>query len=216
MSLEISGPDFDDIADIYWRLGVMSAPSQLHGYLLGLLSVGYGMTGEQWLALAATFIDPVETPAEADSQTLLELLSATQQQLDDGGLALKLLMPDDEIDIAQRVSCLAQWCQGFLAGFALGGKQRQQQRGQQQYSPEISETLSDMATICQAGLGEGDEDEQQRERSYFEICEYLRLAVVSIYLECRQAAANTESGDDGSLHSPSNLLGKGKPGDKLH
>ena len=211
-------PEFDDIADIYWRLGVLSSPSQLHGYLLGLLAVGQPLAEEQWLQLAEAFIDPVEPLAEVDRHTLLELLTAAREQLQGGGMELQLLLPDDAIEISQRVDSLGQWCKGFLAGFALGGKQRQQSQGQQPFPAEVSESLSDMAAISQAGLGEGDEDENQREKSFFELAEYLRLAAVNIYLECQRMAEGAESSaDDGAGPvTAANLFSKPGPDDKLH
>ena len=232
MSIEKNTPDFDEVADIYWRLGVMSSPSQLHGYLVGLLAVGSPVTDTQWLELAGNFIDPVEPPAEADQLTLLELLGDAKKQLEEGGMELRLLLPDDAVEISQRVDCLSQWCKGFLAGFAQGGNERQQHQGQQQYSTDVSEALTDMASISQASLGDGDEDEQQREQSLFDISEYLRLAAINIYLECEREqsavesaaqtnadiplAKNMDGKTESTLASPANLFAKAKPGDKLH
>ncbi len=42
MSESIELPDFDDIADCFWRLGALQSPSELHGYLLGQLANGNG------------------------------------------------------------------------------------------------------------------------------------------------------------------------------
>lgn len=220
MSTDNPNPDFDEIANMYWRLGVMSSPSQLQGYLLGLLAVAHPVADAQWLELAATFIDPVEPPAEADRQSLLEMLAVARRELLAGGMELSLLLPDDAVEISQRVDCLSQWCQGFLAGFALGGKYRQAQYGPQHYPRDVSESLSDMATISQAVLGDGDEDEQQREQSFFDISEYLRLAAINIYLECERMSAEVnpkaEAPVDSSPNSPAQLFSKPKPSDKLH
>ncbi len=215
MSSEVPCPEFDEIADIYWRLGVMSSPSQLHGYLLGLLAVGYPMTEEQWLELAATFIDPVDTLAEADRHTFLELLQHARVQLEQGGMELRPLLPEDAVDISQRVDGLSQWCQGFLAGFALGGKQRQQQAGKQQYPAAVSELLNDIAAISQAGLGEGDEEEAEREKSFFELGEFLRVAVVNVYLECQRLQADAEQRSE-APNTPADLFTPPGPDDKLH
>lgn len=216
MPADIPTPEFDDLADIFWRLGVMSSPAQLHGYLLGLLAVGYALKEAEWLELAATFIDPVEPPAEVELQTFAELLLFTQEQLEAGGMDLQLLLPDDNIEISQRVDSLSQWCKGFLAGFALGGQQRKSQQGEQKYSADISEALSDIATISQAGLGEGDEEEQEREKSFFELEEYLRLAAINIYLECQRMDAEQAEDPASAASSPASLFQKAGPDDKLH
>ena len=100
----------------------------------------------------------------------------------------QLLLPDDDSDFSERIECLGQWCQGFLAGFAAGGKERQAKQGQQQYSAEVSEALSDIAAISQIGLGD-DEAPEQSETDFFEITEYVRLAALTIYLDCQPVPA---------------------------
>lgn len=214
-------PSFDDFADIFWRLGVLSSPSQLQGYLLGLLAVGHELSESHWLELATAFIDPVEVPAEVELHSFIELLQVAREQLQAGAMDLELLLPDDAVEISQRVDCLAQWCRGFLAGFAFGGKTRQQQQGQQQYSSDVSESLSDIASISQVALGEGDEKEQQREKDFFELVEYLRLAAVNIFLECEQQSARStaeqQSPDkDQKELSTADLFRNRGPQDKLH
>lgn len=213
-------PDFDELADSFWRLGVMCSPAQLQGYLLGILAVGVECGDEQWLQLAAVFIDPVQTPAEVDNQNLLELLHAARLQLQGDGLDLQLLLPADDVEISLRVDALSQWCQGFLAGFAWGGKQRQQQ-GEQQFSAAVKEVVRDIGAIAQVALGEGDEDEVEREKSFFELADYLRLATINIYLETTGStepapAAPGPAQSGPAIQSTADLFA-GKPDkDKLH
>ncbi|MFA7555529.1 MAG: UPF0149 family protein [Spongiibacteraceae bacterium] len=189
MNAEISLPDFDQLADIYWRLGGMQSPSKLHGYVVGLLTVGEEIDPAQWLEQAAIFIDAIEPPNEEDAKTLLALYGATIKQLKSSEMELRLLLPDDAVEITQRVDSIGQWCQGFMAGFAQGGKVVQEQKGQQQYSKEVSEALGDMVAISQISLSDEDEDAQQREQNIFEVAEYLRIAAMTIYLECHQQQA---------------------------
>lgn len=219
MPSEQPEPDFDELADTFWRLGVMSSPAQLQGYLLGMLTSGFECSEAQWLELAATFIDPVEPPNEMDRETLLELLLAARRHLQDGGLELALLLPDDDVEISLRVDALSQWCRGYLAGFAFGGKQLMAERGKQAYSKDVTEALNDIATIAQASLGEGDEDEAEREKSFFDIVEYLRLSAINIHLDCTHAIdtdTTTKKPSDKTLQSTSALFAPATDKDKLH
>ena len=160
---------------------------------------------------ARDFLDPVGAFTEQDRQVLLELHSVTCSQITGGELNFELLLPDEMVDIRQRLESLGQWCQGFLVGFAKEGKELQQQKGQQQYSDELSETLSDMAAICQVDVGDDKVDLERSERDFFEISEYLRLAAVNIYFECHQdygvATAPVEH-DDQAVNSPIGLFNK--------
>ena len=219
MSTEIPMPDFDQLADIYWRLGGMQSPSQLHGYLVGLLSAGGELASDAWLEQAAQYIDAVEAPDSADSRALVALYEATHQRLSAGEMELQLLLPDDAAEVSQRIDSIAQWCEGYIAGFARQGKVVQRQQGQQQYSADVSETLSDIAAISQVGLSNDDEDPVRREQDIFEISEYLRLAAITVYLECNQEViadgvrpVNTDKAK--ASISPAGLFGKKSK--KLH
>ena len=211
-------PEFDQLADIYWRLGGMQSPSQLHGYLVGQLAVGEELQPEVWLQQAEVFIDAVEPPTEEDAKVLLALYGATHDHLQAGEMDLQMLLPDDAVEITQRVDSIGQWCQGFMAGFAQGGKAIAEQHGQQQYSQDVSEALSDLAAISQIGLGDDDTDIEQSEQNIFEITEYLRLAAITIYMACTHTAQTT--GGEGVMTEPdaeesvSNLFGKAD--NKLH
>lgn len=188
-------PDFDDLADIFWRLGVMQSPSELQGYLAGQLAVGLAVSEAQWPELANTFIDPVEPPAGEDHQLLMDLYHATRAAMDDDQMSFDLLLPDDSLDLSQRADNLGGWCKGFMTGFAMGGKQLQSSDGQRQYSSDVSEALSDMAAIAQIVVEDGDEGEERSEQDMVEIVEYLRVAVINIYLECN-APSSSEPADD--------------------
>lgn len=218
MSIDIPMPEFDQLADVYWRLGGMQSPSQLHGYLVGQLAVGEQMQPEVWLQQAEVFIDAVQPPSEEDAKVLLALYGATHAHLKAGEMGLQMLLPDDAAEISQRIDSIGQWCQGFMAGFAQGGKVIAEQQGQQQYSQDVSEALSDLAAISQVGLSDDDTDMKQSEQNIFEITEYLRLAATTIYMECAHAAQSAS--DEPTKTEPdavggvSNLFGKSD--NKLH
>lgn len=223
MSANIPLPDFDDLADAYWRLGVMQSPAQLHGFLVGWLTVGDALQPPQWLQMAGDYIDAVEPPNDQEASHLIALYMATSAQLSDDDMALQLLLPDDATDIGQRVQALGYWCEGFMAGFAAAGKIRQQLQGSQHYSAEVSEALNDMAAISQVSLADDDSAQEDREKDLFEIGEYLRLAAITIYTDCRRQAdmpagsmpaAGADPHASVSGVSPQSLFNK--PDNKLH
>lgn len=189
MSESTIAPMYDDLADVFWRLGIMQSPSALQGLLAGQIAAGATLTAEQWLAEAREYLDPIGEIDGEDRYLLLDLLSTTSSQVSGGEFKLELLLPDDSVDMSQRVESLGQWCQSFLAGFAKAGKAVQVRTGKQQYSAQLSEMLSDIAAISQIGLGEDDADFERREQDFFEIHEYLRIATLNIYYECNPAAA---------------------------
>lgn len=180
---EALSPDFDDLATIFWQLGSMFSPSQLHGYLLGQLALGATLAEDEWLKQAWLLIDGVEQAREEDNEVLLRMLALNETLFTEGRLDGQLMIPDEDIELAQRVECLSFWCQGFLMGFTIAGKQKQAEQGPQQYSQEVTEALSDIAAIAQMALTD-DQEEEQSEADFFDVVDYVRLAVMNIYFEC--------------------------------
>lgn len=176
-------PDFDDLATIFWQLGSMFSPSQLHGYLMGQLAVGATLSEEEWLKQAWLLIDAVKPASDEDNEVLLRMLALNESLFAEGRLDGQLMIPDEDIELAQRVECLSFWCQGFLMGFTIAGKQKQAEHGPQAYSKEVTEALSDIAAIAQMALTD-DQDEEQSEADFFDVIDYVRLAVMNVYFEC--------------------------------
>lgn len=203
MAEAVELPDFDVLADTFLRLGALQSPAQLQGYLAGQLAVNSAPTAELWLLQAASYIDSVEQPSGDDSRNLLDLYSTTRAQLEAGDFEFTLLLPGEEVELDRRVESLSVWCQGFLAGFALGGKQIQQREGARQYSSDVGDALSDMAAISSAGISDDELDEQDDtlENYFFEIGEHVRMAAMTVYMECHDIAAVAAGNEiKGTLH----------------
>ena len=207
---DTNSPDFDDLATVFWRLGSMFSPSQLQGHLMGQLAVGADINEADWLDQAWELIDGVEPGTQEDNQLLRELLANTQAVFAEGSLDGELLVPDDDVELSQRVECLGYWCQGFLAGFTLAAKQKQADQGQQAYSKEVSEALSDMAAIAQIGLTDDEGGEEQSENDFFEVLEYVRLSAMNIYFEClpKQEQPEADDKNEQDIKNPQALFDK--------
>jgi uncharacterized protein YgfB (UPF0149 family) len=87
------------------------------------------------------------------------------------------LLPDDERELPARVEALGAWCQGFLYGFGAAGTVAGTPL------PEtVTEVLSDLANISQAGAV-GSASDEVEEEAYAELVEFLRAGVQLIYAE---------------------------------
>lgn len=180
----MNAPDFDQLADLFMRLGALQSPTELHGYVTGLLAVAERPPAQLWRQQAESFINTAEALTDSDAELLEDMLVATEASLASDTMQFSPLLPEEEIDLVQRVESLGQWCQGFLTGFAAAGKQAQARQGQRQWSPETQELLQDMALISQAGMDKDQDEDEAGEQQYAELIEYLRVAVMTIHLEC--------------------------------
>jgi uncharacterized protein len=211
MDIEQGNLDFDEIANLLLGQAADCSPSELHGCVTGQLASGVSAPVEYYLKGASQVLDvDIHGPLV---EAVLAMIVNISEQLNDEGFTFQPLLPDDDMELSQRVEALGQWCQGLLAGFALGMTETQAGAGGDVSSPalsvEVSETLSDLSAISQAGFDE-EEEHEQAEQDFFDVLEYSRLAALSLYMEHTQEdTVPTEESD--SIGNPAGLFGK-----KLH
>ncbi len=165
---------FDDLCDLFLEHGCHTPPSELHGIVTGWLCGG-GRSAKQWLGMAVEHLDVEEALPPKSQMRVLILLAQTLRQLKGEDLGFQPLWPDDDMEMEQRISALANWCSGFLAGFGLAGKKPD--------NKEVEASLGDLANLARidaAGAEEGDE----AERDWLEVSEYVRVAIMMIFSEC--------------------------------
>lgn len=149
----------------------------MHGLLAGQLAAGRRMNYSEWFKEARDFIDTDSQFSKDEEEQLQFVYMATLTALADDDLGFYPLLPDDEADLEDRLSCLGHWCQGFLAGFALVEKQIAE------LSEVVNDALNDLAAIAQVGMNESDEWDESSDADFFQIVEYVRLAAMNIFLE---------------------------------
>lgn len=177
MTSAIRRLEFDEVCDLFTSLGAHTSPSEMHGLLSGQLAAGRRMAYREWLQEAHEFIDSDRGFSHEDEERLQFVYMATLTALADEELGFYPLLPDDDQEMEQRLSCLGLWCQGFLAGFALVEKQMAG------LAEVVNDALNDLAAIAQVGINESDEWEDTAEADYAQIVEYVRLAAMNIFVE---------------------------------
>ena len=111
----------------------------------------------------------------ADCRSEVEgLYTNTIRQIEDAGLGMQLLLPDDEYSLTTRAKAVSQWCQGFLYGFGLSGD-----AFEQQLSDEAKEALEDIASFTRMDV-DGIEASEEEEDALVEITEFLWVASMLI------------------------------------
>lgn len=168
--------NFDDLANLLAPLGTLNSPSELHGLLCGKLSGGARLSEINWLLDAVEFLDFMAAPDEQVRLALSRLYHSTTSQLQ-GELNLKLMLPEDDNPLGERVRALGEWCHGFLTGFGSVDHQ-----GERDISEETEEMLRDLADIVQI-QADDEEGEPSAEADYMEVTEYVRVVASSLYFE---------------------------------
>ena len=158
-------PDFDLVEQSLHEAGGAMDPSEAHGLLCAMLcTTGTELQG--WL-------DQVVDPGAKGDETLDALHQGTIHQLNDPELSFRLLLPGDEIPLADRAVALRRWVHGFLFGIGLGGIK------QDALPSDVYDFLRDLLEVAKvdfdidADAGEADEE------AFMEISEFVRLGVLS-------------------------------------
>lgn len=172
---------FDDIANLLLEQGESCSPSELHGCLSGLLAAG-----DQRGAEAA--LDDLNQALGLDlhgelADQVLRLYTASQEAMEDDTFDFLPLLPDEGVELGQRLLALADWCRGFLTGYARVTARAG--TGSETLPGDSTEVLRDMALMTQVGEDAPDVDEEDSEEHYAEVVEYLRFAALNVYMDSR-------------------------------
>tara|TARA_B100001540_G_scaffold152092_1_gene134705 strand:+ start:1047 stop:1634 length:588 start_codon:yes stop_codon:yes gene_type:complete len=183
--------DFEELADHLFEQGAPCSPAQLHGCLSGLLAAGADGSDEYGLDATGQALE-LTLHGEL-AVRVMQLYRATGAALGDEAFGFHPLLPDDATDIQLRTRSLAQWCEAFLTGIAHGAS------AAVNWSEQGREILEDIAAMAQAEVGE-EESEDEAEDSYLEIVDYLRFAVLNLYMEHAEAPQDRGRPPAGTLH----------------
>lgn len=168
--------EFDQIADQLSGLGTLTSPAELHGFLCGRLSGGARYNSADWEKSAIEFLDPSNSVNANHKDMLGQLYRQALEKMQDENLGFVLLLPDDDNELGQRLDALSQWCHGFLNGFGTSGIDKNEK-----LSGETSEALRDFAAFVQ--MDADVEDDEESEKDFHEIVEYVRVAALSVFME---------------------------------
>ena len=164
---------YEQLNERLQALSIDLSPDYLHGTLTGLACAGLAANTPSWqeeLSGCAPDID-IDT-----HQAMFEALQALcERALGSGEFDFQLLLPQEEEFLSVRAQSLSQWCDGFVQAY-LGGRKA--------LDPDEREALDDLYAISQMEPDEtynNPEEARSNESDFFELCEYVRMAVLSLY-----------------------------------
>lgn len=173
MSQTSSLPTYTEIADALKQTSAKFDASEIHGLLCGLISATSGKADIPWKILLGNKKNP------KTQEILLSLYEYSYHQMSEFSFEFNLLLPNDLIDLNQRAEALGLWCQGFIVGLERGKVQIQNRP-----PSEMTDALNDLIEISEVDYGNIDSSDDD-EAAYFELVEYVRLAVLMIFHELR-------------------------------
>lgn len=182
---------FDELELLCQQADLDFGAAECHGILSGLICVAGNIEQQHRLALLYSDAAP-DSIKEEDRILWNQLQEQTLRQLNSDDLGFELLLPDDDVPLGQRTETLADWCRGFLYGISAADLKLGAE-----VSDEINEIIQDFTQISNAGYND-DEDDNEGERAYMELAEYVRAGTMLIYAELQTPAQ--PSHDGATLH----------------
>ncbi len=171
-------PDWDEIADQLFNAGQTLNPSELHGVLVGLMGAGFDPDDEHHLEQTLASVEKaVGMQLQGELVDIVSRLNlATLSAIVDTDYAFRVLLPDDDDPIEQRLRSFSNWVTGFISGYTEGMTVRQ--AAGLAIQAEVADVLKDFASIAQVETDQVETEEAERQLE--ELVDYVRLATISI------------------------------------
>ncbi|NND60803.1 MAG: UPF0149 family protein [Gammaproteobacteria bacterium] len=163
--------DFAELSHALEDAGTGADAAECHATLTGLICAGPALPGD-WMEKVTGGGDTID----GIKPVLTQLEAQTRRDLGGGEMKFDLFLPQDGVSLTDRTQSLAHWCQGFVYGLTVGGIPVDRP-----LPGEVGEVVRDFSTLSQATHeGEAEEDD---ERAYVELCEYVRVGAQLVYEE---------------------------------
>ena len=147
--------------------------SEAHGTLAGAFCAASDYRFEDWLREIYA-----EGRTSHEVRDRLEaLFEDTRRALAGGQMQFDVMLPGDEVPIADRAAALGHWCQGFLYGLGTNPIP-----DADSLPDEVAEIVRDLTSITQVSVDTQETDEAN-EQAYTELVEFVRVGAQLLFDE---------------------------------
>ena len=169
-------PTYDELEECLFRVEAVHSPAEVHGMLCGLFAKDATVDEAHFARLILGDISSADVLAVEAYKQLSALHSLTREQIQDASLGLELFLPDDDIQLDERISAACDWARGWVYGLADQGVE-----GASQLPQDSGEFFADCMSLAKGGYGTAEGEEG--EIIYMELLEYLRIGALMVQEE---------------------------------
>lgn len=184
----VKAPTLPELNQLLQDLQLNASAPEIHGVMTGLLAGGVRFNRQQLVKVLEAHAETDQAFDDLLVAALWQLQLATLEGLGASDLVFVPLIPGDDDALSGRLTGLAEWCQGLLAGFGLAvrGDDKRLAAG------DIQETLQDLVNIAQVGF-EGEDGSEEDEQDFAEVYEFVRLAAIHLFEEMSPGEEHRET-----------------------
>lgn len=177
MTEKIVLPKFQKVQEALASLGVLVHPSHMHGTLSALLCGSVAISERAWVdAMLPNFVDAKNPSQQAAHECLTQVFINTKALFDSTCFEFKVLLPDDEEPLCDRIEAISTWAEAFLSTLKVLGIDLQKAP-----SPELQEAFNHLVGLICLEYDPEDEADEEAEKAYVDLEEYLRWVVQLLY-----------------------------------
>jgi len=170
MNFTATTDSIEKFENVLRQNGLDLSIAQVHGTLAGLVCLGHSEGNfQQWNHLLVP-----QHPTQSLLDTIFTLIYFTDHCLESPEFKFRPILCS-ATGLLERVESLGDWCLGFSIGLDL-----QSIKQIKTYSEDAKHFLSDIAEIS---LVEALTDDNESERAFYELEEYVKVGVQLIYEE---------------------------------
>ena len=174
---------FEILESALRQAGSYVGAAEMHGLQSGMICGERIANVFNWEETLIQELSGMRPKAELLKQ-LNHLYMHTSYTLQGLGFGFELLLPNDHTSLIKRAKALADWCRGFLCGLGLAGIQDSVIT-----SKMTKEAIKDLSQIAYIEAGD-DELLEEQEKAFFELVEYVKIAVQTIQVELKAVKSN--------------------------
>lgn len=178
MSHQIELVTFYDLCQHMLDIKTDLHPAELQGIAFGFICLNDMHQAERLWAkfLLEEFAEILDDPSHVPFLEMMgRIFRGCEAEIFGSDYSITLCLPADDTPMELRTEALSAWCKGFLYGLGVAGKPECLE------TPDIQDALLDLSSML--NLAYDEEDEEDNERAYVELVEYLKLVPLMILQE---------------------------------
>lgn len=166
---------YERLSELLEQQDILPSAAEVHGIVTGMIAGGAHIDKADWLVLLSDLIHEGQSFKPGSRDILQSMAEFIVHDLQDADLGFNLLLPSDRESLVERLHALIHWVQSFLVGFGVN------QTHLAELSEDVREVINDLVEI--AKLDFMIEEDEEAERAYFEVVEYLRISTLLCFNE---------------------------------